>query len=161
MLFLRFRRDDGGVDRLYLVPALHLELIRKEFTEEATLGELYVDGEFFCFCLEDQVRPEGEKAPGETAIPGGEYQILITQSPRFKRKLPLLVDVPGFDGIRIHPGNTADDSSGCLLVGDEIDRSTPIPTIRKSRIAFDRLFAEMQQAPFISITVRSANGSQG
>lgn len=161
MLLLRLHRDDAGVDRLYLSPVLKLELVRKEFTDEATLGELYLEEDFFCFVLEDKVRPLGEKVPGETAIPEGKYQVLLTQSPRFKRVLPLLIDVPGFDGIRIHPGNTADDSSGCLLVGDEIDRSTPIPTIRKSKQAFDRLFAEMQLAPQITISVRSANEHSG
>jgi hypothetical protein len=139
---------------------MELELIRKEFTDEATIGELYLDGDFFCFSLEDRVRT-GPKVPGETAIPEGKYQVLLTQSPKFKRVLPLLIHVPGFDGIRIHPGNTADDSSGCLLVGDEIDTSTPIPTIRKSRQAFDRLFQEMQLAPQIYITVRSAHEPTG
>lgn len=131
--------------------------MRKEFTQEVTLGELYIDNEFSCFVLEDAVRPE--KIYGETAIPAGEYQILLTISPRFKRVLPLLVDVPGFDGIRIHPGNSHEDTHGCLLVGDDLDHSTPIPTIRNSVKAFNRLFRLMQQARHISINVRSANES--
>lgn len=168
MLFARIRWSDGGAPHFFLLSALRLTLIRKEFTEEATLGELYVDDDFACFTLEDAVRadpkpetPQNEaKVPGETAIPEGEYQVLITVSPRFKRLLPLLIDVPGYDGVRLHPGNTTEDTIGCILVGDQIDHSTPIPTIRKSRIAFERLFREMQQAPYISITVRSANGHQ-
>lgn len=155
VLLLSIRRDDAGIDRVFLLAALSLEVIRKELTPEVTLGELYLDGEFFCFTLEDTVRDC--KVPGETAIPEGSYEVLVTNSPRFKRKLPLLINVPGFDGIRIHPGNSAEDTSGCLLVGEEIDRSTPIPTLRKSRQAFDRLFPILQEAPNVTISVRCAD----
>lgn len=80
-----------------------------------TIGDLLVDGEFFCNTLEDVVRDV--KVKGETAIPAGTYAIDITQSPRFGRPLPILKDVPNFEGIRIHAGNTDHDTQGCILVG--------------------------------------------
>src|SRR3972149_10690167 len=98
---------------------MELLLQRKIFTDKSTIGELFVDGVFECFTLEDVVRDD-EKIKKVTAIPDGIYTVLVTWSPRFKRQLPLLIDVPGFDGIRIHPGNTADDTEGCLLVGEKV-----------------------------------------
>ncbi len=79
------------------------------------IGDLYLDGVHFCSVLEDLPRPE--KIRGETAIPAGLYGLLVTESPRFKTRLPILLDVPGFEGVRIHAGNTDRDTEGCLLVG--------------------------------------------
>jgi hypothetical protein len=75
-----------------------LVLQREPSTARCTFGEIRIDGVHRCFTLEDVVRAPGVKIPGETAIPAGTYQITITESPRFKRPLPLLVDVPGFTG---------------------------------------------------------------
>lgn len=87
-----------------------------------TIGRLYVNGERFCDTLEDCVRKIGAggkgKIKGKTAIPAGRYLITLTRSPRFKRVLPLLHDVPYFEGVRIHAGNTAADTDGCILVGE-------------------------------------------
>jgi hypothetical protein len=116
-----------------------LRLVRRWFTEISTIGELYVDGERECFTLEDRVR-EGPKVPGKTAIPEGTYAVIITQSARFKRELPLLLEVPGFTGIRIHPGNTAENTEGCILVG----QTRGADWIGRSRAAFDPLFAKLQ-----------------
>ena len=77
---------------------------------------MYLDGRFGVLHLEDVVR-QGEKVPGQTAIPEGIYTVQITFSNRFKRDLPLLLNVPNFEGIRIHPGNTDADTEGCILVG--------------------------------------------
>lgn len=84
-----------------------------------TIGRLYVDGDYFCDTLEDRVRNlrKEAKVAGETAIPDGRYKVTITMSPRFGRLLPLLHDVPQFTGVRIHAGNTAKDTQGCILVG--------------------------------------------
>jgi hypothetical protein len=122
-----------------------LLLDRKEYDKDSTLGDLYLDGVFECVTLEDQVR-EGPKVKGETAIPEGTYEVLLTHSPRFKRTLPLLVDVPGFDGIRIHPGNTADDTEGCLLVGENVSNVSGKPFLIHSRAAFDRLYQKLVAA---------------
>lgn len=92
-----------------------LVLKRDIFTDEFTLGKITVDGVHFCYTVEDMVRTE--KVAGKTAIPFGKYKILVTLSARFKKMLPLLLDVPNFTGVRIHAGNTAADSEGCILVG--------------------------------------------
>lgn len=100
-----------------------LVLLREPSGPIATIGRLHLDGVFFCYTLEDPVRerpgvPVSEwKIPGKTAIPAGRYEVLITESPRFKRPLPLLVAVPGFTGVRIHAGNRAEDTEGCILPG--------------------------------------------
>ena len=100
-----------------------LVLLRHPSTPIATIGRLWMDGEPFCWTLEDPVRerpgvPVSDwKIPGKTAIPAGRYGVVLTMSPRFKRELPLLVDVPGFAGVRIHAGNRATDTEGCILPG--------------------------------------------
>lgn len=119
-------------------------LDRKEYGEKSTLGDLYIDGVFECIVLEDVVR-NGPKVPHETAIPEGKYEVRITWSPRFKRHLPLLIDVPGFDGIRIHPGNTVADTSGCLLTGENYKLVAGMPFLLHSVRAFDRLFAKLER----------------
>lgn len=123
---------------------MKLVLDRTQYEEGSTVGDLYIDGVWECAVLEDRVRPE--KVKGETAIPAGSYDILLTPSPRFKCVLPLLIDVPGFDGIRIHPGNTAKDTEGCLLVGENVITTAGVPFLTHSRRAFDRLFEKMQAA---------------
>lgn len=82
-----------------------------------TIGKLYLDGHYLCDTLEDTVRPAGVKIAGKTAIPTGTYKCKKTWSPRFATVLPELFNVPGFTGIRIHKGNTAKDTEGCILVG--------------------------------------------
>lgn len=102
-----------------------------------TVGRLYVDGKFFCNTLEDTVRDlnRERKIPGKTAIPYGEYKVVFNWSPKFGRNLPRLLNVPAFEGILIHPGNTADDSSGCILVG----KNTEVGRLTESRYTSDRL----------------------
>lgn len=114
-----------------------LRLVREELTEISTVGSLWGwNDERACYTLEDRVRPDGIKIPGETAIPAGEYEIAITWSERFQQPMPLLLRVPMFEGIRIHPGNTAKDTHGCILVGFHKlpDRVTD------SKAAFHKLF---------------------
>jgi hypothetical protein len=106
---------------------MNLELIRKEFTDKSTIGELYINGKFFCFTLEDKDRGLQSTDPlilintkkiwGETAIPYGTYEVKLTMSNRFKRVLPILLNVKGYTGVRMHRGNTAEHSHGCPLVG--------------------------------------------
>lgn len=94
-------------------------LVKREFFAETyTIGKLYVDGVYFCDTLENPVRPEGVKIPNETAIPYGTYDVIVNFSPKFKRILPRLLNVPMFDGILIHRGNSVKDTSGCILVGE-------------------------------------------
>ena len=106
---------------------MKLKLERKYFKDTYTIGNLYVDGKYFCDTLEDKNRDvnkngkfdNGEsKVYGETCIPFGTYKIVVNMSPKFGRELPRLLDVPSFTGILIHRGNTTEDSSGCILVGE-------------------------------------------
>ena len=119
---------------------MQLTLKRQPSTGECTLGELFLEGEHECFTLEDVVRDV--KVAGETAIPAGTYEIAVTYSNRFKRALPLLINVPGFEGIRIHSGNRASDTEGCILVG----RTQGTDFVGESRMAFEVLFQKILQA---------------
>jgi len=104
--------------RLFKPKRMELELIRDIYAPTRTLGKLSVNGVHECFICEDVVRKPGEaKVQGQTAIPAGRYEIKITLSNRFKRELPILLNVPGFEGIRIHSGNHEGHTEGCLLPG--------------------------------------------
>lgn len=94
-----------------------VKVIRTFKGTEYTIGKLYIDNQYFCDTLEDVVRKNGEKVYGKTAIPSGMYRVKKTFSPRFKKVLPEILEVPGFSGVRIHSGNTAADTEGCLLLG--------------------------------------------
>lgn len=122
---------------------MKLTLNRVQFDAACTIGQLLVDGAPQCYTLEDIVRaPGAPKVFGQTAIPAGTYGVIVTFSPHFQRDLPLLVNVPGFEGVRIHPGNTAADTEGCILVG----MGKGSNTILQSLIAFNALFPKIQQA---------------
>jgi hypothetical protein len=130
---------------------MKLELKRKVFTDNSTIGEITIDDVFQCFTLEDMVRPE--KIKNKTAIPAGNYEVAVTFSNRFQKLLPLLFNVPNFEGVRIHPGNTAADTEGCILVG----KSKAKDFVGESRAAFASLFDKIQTAlqnekVFIEIT---------
>lgn len=127
---------------------MELDCIRQWFTPHSTISELSVDGLRQCYILEDAVRTDPNPATpvnegkvyGRTAIPAGRYRVVITMSNRFKRPLPLLIGVPGYTGVRIHPGNTEVDTLGCLLTG-----ITKAPDyVGHSREAFAALFEKME-----------------
>jgi hypothetical protein len=127
---------------------MRLKVERTSCRPICTIGTLYVDGKQECYTLEDRVRevkdkPVAEwKVAGETAIPQGIYNVIVTESQRFKRELPLLENVPGFVGVRIHPGNTAADTEGCILVG--VGKTAD--SVTESRRAFDRLFVKIKES---------------
>lgn len=100
---------------------------------EYTIGKLYIDGDYFCDTLEDTVRA-GAKIAGKTAIPAGTYKVRKTMSPRFKTVLPEILNVPNFTGVRIHSGNTAKDTDGCLLLG--LNKSKGMVLCSKNAMAF-------------------------
>lgn len=101
---------------------LLLQRIAKK--SDYTVGRLFVDGKWFSDTLEDRVRDltKERKVPGETAIPTGRYRVIVNVSPKFGRELPRLLDVPGFEGILIHRGNSARDSAGCVLLGENKEK---------------------------------------
>lgn len=123
---------------------MKLKLVRIEFHDNTTIGKLYLNGQFECYTLEDRDRL-GEGLPkvyGKTAIPVGEYRLTIEHSARFKRPLPRLHNVPQFEGVLIHPGNKAEDTEGCILVG-KVEKDT---WIESSKLAFDALLQKLAQS---------------
>lgn len=127
---------------------MKIRVKRMHYTSESITGILYVDGQQQCYTIEDVEREV--KVPGKTAIPKGTYKVIINDSVRFKRKLPLLLDVPNFVGVRIHSGNTAADTEGCIIVGRTLGNNF----VGESRLAFTALFNKMLLAKEpITITI--------
>jgi hypothetical protein len=142
---------------------MELVMTRTTRTNRSTISDLTIDGKFECFVLEDKDRglqqgmPLSEltalKIKTKTAIPSGRYEIVVSFSDRFQKMLPLLLDVPAFAGIRIHPGNTDADTEGCLLPG----KVKSPDMVSSSKIAFTALFDKIKaavQREKIFITVR-------
>lgn len=131
---------------------MELLLNRDKFSSISTIGTLHVNGALQCFTLEDfdrdknkdgDLNDSGEaKVFGKTAIPRGRYQVIISYSNRFKKNLPLLLNVPGFLGIRIHSGNTHADTEGCILVGETKSKDF----VGNSRVAFADLMLKLEIA---------------
>lgn len=141
---------------------MKLELRRIARKTSYTIGRLYVDGEYFCDTLEDADRGltsdmsdaevQAKKVKGKTAIPTGTYNVTISiVSPRFRKspqysfcggRLPRLGGVPGYTGILIHCGNTANDTDGCILVGE----NKQVGKVLNSLATFKRLYAKLQRA---------------
>lgn len=121
-----------------------IKVERRYKKKDYTIGKLYLNGQYFCDTLEDPVRVIGQngegKIKGKTAIPAGEYEVRLTHSPRFKRTLPLLVGVPHFEGVRIHSGNTAADTEGCILVG----KNSAVGKVLQSKIYEQKLIEVLQ-----------------
>lgn len=123
------------------------------------IGKLYINGKYFCDTLEDVDRgldstmTEEEikkiKVKSETAIPTGIYKIILNYSPKFKKVMPLITNVKGYSGVRIHTGNSAKDTEGCLLVG----KNTIVGRLTESRKMYDALFKRLQQKGSNDITI--------
>ncbi len=128
---------------------MEIVLTRRWKGESSTISTITVDGMAHQFCLEDTDRALSSsmklasiqkiKVPGKTAIPTGRYLVVINYSTRFKRLLPILLDVPGFAGIRIHPGNRHVDTEGCLLLGKTYWKEDQDFVVGTSRTACDDL----------------------
>jgi hypothetical protein len=136
----------------YLFNDMELQLKRETFTEQSTIGTLTINGVFECFILEDRDRGLNDtltleqilkvKVYGKTAIPYGRYEVDWTMSPRFKKMMPILLNVKGYSGIRIHKGNTEVDSLGCLLCGTRKKSNM----ITESTLATKNLYAKIESA---------------
>jgi hypothetical protein len=131
---------------------MKLELKRVALRDTYTIGKLYINGKYFCDTLEDKVRDlnkDGDlndigegKIMHETAIPYGTYSVIMNMSNRFKRVMPLLLDVPHFAGIRIHSGNKAEHSSGCILVGVNSVKGGLTESKKYEKLLYDYLLKE-------------------
>lgn len=131
---------------------MELVLTRQEKSDYCTIGELTHTGVHICYTLEDKDRGltqnmtqeelRSKKVKGATAIPTGRYEVILNMSVRFKKVMPLLLNVPGFAGIRIHSGNVAGDTEGCLLVG----RKKGVNQIYESKLAYFDVYGIIQEA---------------
>lgn len=123
-------------------------MVERDMIGDSTEGQFFVDDQFVCYTLEDRFREDinkpvtAWKVAGDTAIPEGRYIVQLTFSPRFQMVLPILLDVPGFSDIRIHSGNTAADTEGCILVG--LDREDGM--ITNSHAALLKLLPLLEHA---------------
>jgi hypothetical protein len=136
-----------------------VKLIRKEFTEQSTIGEVFINGKFLCYSLEDKDRGLNDsdqielialnKVHSKTAIPYGTYQCGFTMSNRFQRVLPEVYSVKGFRGIRIHSGNKPEDSEGCILLG----MSKQKDFIGESRTALSNFFLKVAPAKQFTLEI--------
>ena len=130
---------------------MKLKLNRIALRKTYTIGKLYIDGKYFCDTLEDTVMDtnksgkfdNGEKkVKGKTAIPYGTYEIKWTYSPRFKKYTPQLMNVPQFEGIRIHAGNSSTDTEGCLLLGE----NKKVGMVLNSRATINKFYPIIKEA---------------
>ena len=138
---------------------MELTIIRDTYTSKSTIGKLFIDGVEFCYTLEDIVRGEGIKVYGETAIPEGEYSMTMSYSNRFKQLMPLLYNKPdltvkddkgiSFSGIRIHSGNKAEHSHGCILLGS----SKSIDFIGNSRKTYKEFLKVLGDFDILKINI--------
>ena len=129
------------------VEAMEIRVKRIARKDGYTIGKMYINGAYFCDTLEDTDRGLkdtmqvneilAKKIKAQTAIPTGKYDVILTFSPRFKRVLPLLLNVKCYEGVRIHAGNTAEDTEGCLLVGENKERGKVI----NSRATLEKLMS--------------------
>ena len=136
---------------------LEMKLVRTQFKDTQTVGKLYLNGVYFCDTLEDKNRDLNKngifdgtekKVYSETCIPFGQYKVIINQSPRFKRLMPRLLNVPHFDGILIHNGVTEKNSAGCILVGSYDGQK-----LVRSKEIFNKLFEIMKYYNDIQINI--------
>lgn len=145
-------------------PTMKLTLKRKYLGDKYTIGDLFIDNKFFCNTIEDTVRklpaiclytPKGlsckckSKIYAQTAIPAGTYKVTMRYSPRFKRELPFLHNVPHFLGILIHSGNDETASAGCLIVGNNTIKGK----VTNSRVTSDKLNAILSKETQVTIEI--------
>ena len=142
---------------------MKLTLKRIAKRDTYTIGKLYINGEYFCDTLEDKDRGlkqsmslseiKAKKVYGKTAIPAGEYEVTLHMiSPKYSKKqwyvkfcgakMPRLLNIPGYDGVLIHPGNTDVDTMGCLLVG----KNTVVGKVLESKDTFVKLYPILKGA---------------
>jgi hypothetical protein len=147
-----------------------IEILRDSFTETTAAGRLLINGEFICFTLEDVPRAYGIKVAGKTALPSGRYTVTITPSVRFKRPMCLVYTNPKdlscelggirFEGIRIHGGNTSDNTEGCILVGRVRDSADRIHS-SEEQLVFGRVKRAIDSGDVVYLDIRNITDRRG
>ena len=142
--------------RLFKPNRMELELIRDIYAPTRTLGKLSVNGVHECFICEDVVRKPGDaKVHGKTAIPAGRYQVVITLSNRFKRELPILLNVENFTGVRIHSGNHEGHTEGCLLPGKTRNESGVFSSVIATNNLILKIRTALDKGEQVWITIKN------
>ena len=140
---------------------MKLKVVREVKTEVSTIGSLFINGEFFCYTLEDKDRGlkqsdsllyiNTKKIFGLTAIPLGFYKLIVNQSPKFKRMLPRILDVKGYDGVLMHRGNSAEHTLGCILIGYKKGVNSIFESTKAETDLVNRLLLHNQEVHTIEI----------
>lgn len=124
--------------------SMRIDLQREQVLKDGTtIGSMYLNDKLFCRTLEDPIRDLGieDKVYGDTAIPAGTYRIIVNYSQKFRRVMPLLLNVPKFKGIRIHSGVTKAHTLGCILIGMKVHENT----LKNSHTAYNWFFPNLRQ----------------
>lgn len=140
---------------------MKLKVVRENKTDISTIGSLFINDVFFCYTLEDKDRGlkqsdsllfiQTKKIFGLTAIPSGFYKLTINQSPKFKRILPRILDIKGFDGVLLHRGNSANDSLGCILLGYKKGENSIFESTKAENDLVNRLLLHNNEVHTIEI----------
>jgi hypothetical protein len=149
---------------------LELTLVRHTFTEDSTIGSLYIDNKFICFTLEDKDRKIYNSNPiefikrtkiyGQTAIPYGKYGVIWSYSPKFKTNKPRLTNVKGFESILIHEGNDKNQTNGCILVGLNFIKDRIFYSSKAMLILCGIIEKISQQGGTINITITAQSNQE-
>lgn len=141
---------------------MQIKVKRRYFGAEYTIGTMYIDGVRFCDTLEDKNRDVNHngsfdgnerKVKNETCIPFGTYKVILNYSPKFRRNLPRLLEVPSFDGVLIHRGNTKNDTAGCILVGENKVVGKVINSTQYEKTLVARCAAAIERGEPITIEI--------
>lgn len=146
---------------------MKISVMRSPSQGGATIGKLFVDGAFKCHTLEDEIREvEGEpveawKIKGETAIPAGSYRVSLEFSNRFGPDTLSIHDVPGFQYIRMHAGNTSADTEGCLLLGLQAGSASLIGGTSRPAVELVKglVRAAIERGESVTINISNPTGS--
>ena len=140
---------------------MKLKVVRENKNDVCTIGSLFINDVFFCYTLEDKDRGlkqsdsllfiQAKKIFGLTAIPSGFYKLTVNQSPKFKRMLPRILEIKGFDGVLLHRGNTADHSLGCILIGYKKGHNSIFESTKAEIDLVNRLLLHNQEVHTIEI----------
>ena len=134
---------------------MEIKVERTFLGSDYTVGKMYIDGEYFSDTLEDTVRDltKEKKVYGKTAIPAGRYEVILNYSPKFKKELPRLLNVPHFDGILIHSGVTPEHTEGCILIGENKVKGQVLNGRHYQQVLVDRFAKERQEVKKSYITI--------